>query len=84
MFFGIAFVITLVLRCGSCQLPAQYRRGVERAGGGDLAARADACLGFGLDPYSMLVPFLIFAIRYFPRAYRRSTASPCDPMPTTP
>ena len=36
-------------------------------------------LGFGLDPYSMLVPFLVFAIG-ISTACRRSTASPWPPV----
>ena len=63
MFFGIAFFITLVLlygftRClrstvavlGTTSVAVLWQLGLMHA------------VGFGLDPYSMLVPFLIFAI----------------------
>ncbi|NNF15775.1 MAG: RND family transporter, partial [Gammaproteobacteria bacterium] len=63
MFFGIAFLITLVMlayysRCIFATLvplvcstiAVIWQLGLLRA------------LGFGLDPYSMLVPFLVFAI----------------------
>lgn len=63
MFFGIAFLVTLVLlygftRClrstvavlGTTSVAVLWQLGLMHA------------IGLGLDPYSMLVPFLIFAI----------------------
>ena len=44
-------------------LPAQHGAGARLlAGRGGVAARAVPLLGFELDPYSILVPFLVFAI----------------------
>ncbi|MGY2284490.1 efflux RND transporter permease subunit [Pseudomonas gingeri] len=63
MFFGVAFVITLVLlyfftRCLRSTLAVLVTTLVAVAWQLGLMHS----LGFGLDPYSMLVPFLIFAI----------------------
>ena len=64
MFFGVAALDRHRDHLSVHALRAQHRAGDRLlAGRGRLAARASSrCFGFELDPYSILVPFLVFAI----------------------
>jgi hypothetical protein len=70
MFFGIAFVITLVLLLGSPTAAQHHRRAEHHAGGGGLAAGADALLRFRARPVfdAGAVPDLRH--RHFPRVQK--------------
>ena len=62
LYFGVA---ALIARSSFLlyALPAQHRAGDRLlAGRGGMATRLVAALRFELDPYSILVPFLVFAI----------------------